>query len=612
MKHIICRCGLLPALVLLLGPLPAFAQQTGADSARQPSGVSAGPTLRRLKTNDAVLPRWAFDLHYRYSWLSQDLTTFEPTNAYGPNSQPGARFPAPVFSGGQGIGGDLQLSYFFGRQRRFGIGIGGQFMHYTGTATIDSGFRADYQSTDGEGRTFRQIIRGNTAFNEDVKINNINIPVLLRFKHQFGRAQQPSPLGVWLDAGPMIGISNETRSTASGNFSYEAIYKLSPDKVSVVSGFDNTANPFDKQPSVATATSLLLTENAYNYQNNSDGRAPAYFDNLHSQGFNIGLNKSIAPSQREQKTSYDAISFGAIVQGGISYQLNYNVTFMLGGYYIYQSWRNSSDNNVRITDKIINEGGQSYANYHPLTDAVKQSNYSAYGLSAGFRIFFGEKKDVDGDGVRDKLDKCPFVAGIERFGGCPDTDGDGITDAEDACPTEAGPEATGGCPDRDADGIPDIKDKCPDTYGEMRNGCPFSEAIKTARTDSTLSLDNGNVLPPHIVLETDVLYFSFGKAELSDAVRAEVDNAIHVLQKEPKVVLYISGHTDDLGSDERNLYLSYQRANAVRNYLDHHGIDRNRIYIGGYGKEKPIAPNDNEKDRAKNRRVELKLLLPVN
>ena len=46
--------------------------------------------------------------------------------------------------------------------------------------------------------------------------------------------------------------------------------------------------------------------------------------------------------------------------------------------------------------------------------------------------------DTDGDGVYDKFDACPEVAGLEEFQGCPDTDGDGIVDSEDACPKRAG------------------------------------------------------------------------------------------------------------------------------------------------------------------------------
>jgi hypothetical protein len=53
--------------------------------------------------------------------------------------------------------------------------------------------------------------------------------------------------------------------------------------------------------------------------------------------------------------------------------------------------------------------------------------------TAGIVSKFGNK-DTDGDGIYDKDDACPEVAGLAQFNGCPDTDGDGIQDSEDACP----------------------------------------------------------------------------------------------------------------------------------------------------------------------------------
>jgi hypothetical protein len=81
--------------------------------------------------------------------------------------------------------------------------------------------------------------------------------------------------------------------------------------------------------------------------------------------------------------------------------------------------------------------------------------------SIGFVFNIGKAKDTDGDGVPDKLDKCPNVAGLLIHQGCPDTDGDGITDAEDACPKVKGLKEFRGCPDTDGDGVTDAEDACP-------------------------------------------------------------------------------------------------------------------------------------------------------
>ena len=94
---------------------------------------------------------------------------------------------------------------------------------------------------------------------------------------------------------------------------------------------------------------------------------------------------------------------------------------------------------------------------------------------AGIKFKFGAK-DTDNDGVIDKEDSCPTVAGVEAFKGCPDTDLDGIQDSEDACPTEAGTPEMNGCPDRDGDGVADGSDACPDDAGiKILGGCPDTD-----------------------------------------------------------------------------------------------------------------------------------------
>ena len=71
--------------------------------------------------------------------------------------------------------------------------------------------------------------------------------------------------------------------------------------------------------------------------------------------------------------------------------------------------------------------------------------------------------------------------------------------------------------------------------------------------------------------------------------------------------LTISGHTDDVGDEAKNLDLSKRRAASVRNYLINKGIDEKRLTSEGYGESKPIADNKTSKGRALNRRVEFEI-----
>jgi outer membrane protein OmpA-like peptidoglycan-associated protein len=83
-------------------------------------------------------------------------------------------------------------------------------------------------------------------------------------------------------------------------------------------------------------------------------------------------------------------------------------------------------------------------------------------------------QDKDKDGVADNDDQCIDVPGDTRFKGCPDSDGDGIEDSKDKCPNAKGTDMFNGCPDTDGDGIEDSKDKCPDSEKGVKvdsNGC---------------------------------------------------------------------------------------------------------------------------------------------
>ncbi len=102
------------------------------------------------------------------------------------------------------------------------------------------------------------------------------------------------------------------------------------------------------------------------------------------------------------------------------------------------------------------------------------------------------RKDKDQDGVPNKDDHCPEIAGLPEFSGCPDTDGDGMADKDDACPTVAGPLENNGCPwpDTDGDGVIDKDDACPTVIGPPENnGCPWPD------TDGDGVLDKDDACP---------------------------------------------------------------------------------------------------------------------
>jgi len=105
------------------------------------------------------------------------------------------------------------------------------------------------------------------------------------------------------------------------------------------------------------------------------------------------------------------------------------------------------------------------------------------------------------------------------------------------------------------------------------------------------------------------LYFDFDKAVLKDASYNELNKLERMMVQNTAMKIEISGHTDNIGAATYNKNLSQKRANAVKDFLVSKGIDTRRITAVGYGSQKPIASNDDEKDgRELNRRVEFKVI----
>ena len=90
--------------------------------------------------------------------------------------------------------------------------------------------------------------------------------------------------------------------------------------------------------------------------------------------------------------------------------------------------------------------------------------------------------------------------------------------------------------------------------------------------------------------------------------RVELDKVVGMMEKNPSLVIEIGGHTDNTGTDSHNIMLSGRRAEETMKYLASKGVASERITSKGYGMEEPVASNETEEGKAKNRRTELKIL----
>jgi outer membrane protein OmpA-like peptidoglycan-associated protein len=131
--------------------------------------------------------------------------------------------------------------------------------------------------------------------------------------------------------------------------------------------------------------------------------------------------------------------------------------------------------------------------------------------------------------------------------------------------------------------------------------------LKDALNEAEVSIIKDSI---KVIFSTGVL-FETASDQLKEGIKPAFERFAKVLNKYDKTKIMITGHTDNTGADAFNRNLSEKRANSAKQLLGTYQVSNDRMYTLGQGSRAPLASNDTEEGRGKNRRVEFVILYNV-
>ncbi len=232
------------------------------------------------------------------------------------------------------------------------------------------------------------------------------------------------------------------------------------------------------------------------------------------------------------------------------------------------------------------------------------------------------KMDSDGDGIKDSKDRCPNIAGVRKYKGCPMSEEDMAAKAaaEQAARVKAEEEARMKAEAEAkarAEAAAEAKAEAEAKARAEAEALAKAEAEAAAKAEAEAKAEAAR-LEAITIRDAEVraafaaaltgIQFNSARSTFRDESFAIMDQAVSVIQKYGDMRVLIQGHTDSQGGADANKKLSQARADAVRDYLVSKGISVSRLSTSGLGEDYPIADNNTREGRLQNRRVEFIVL----
>lgn len=148
-------------------------------------------------------------------------------------------------------------------------------------------------------------------------------------------------------------------------------------------------------------------------------------------------------------------------------------------------------------------------------------------------------------------------------------------------------------------------------YKDLIQSVDYSQ-FKVPNQPGKFSFDVTIKYEPSKLITLNNVYFDTDKAIIKQESYKELDEIAALLKEKEDMEIEVAGHTDNQGDNAHNMDLSQRRADAIKKYLVKKGANPNHIRAVGYGSEQPIASNSTQEGRAKNRRIEIRIIKEYN